>query len=87
MVEGKERKWGECVVCGEAWKGPTVLVGGTPGESGWVGCWGCFWSLGEGEEEKREDEKAGGTEEKKGEEEGGWWKGRVDRERMRRVLL
>lgn len=85
MVEGKERKWGECVVCGGSWKGPTVLVGGTGGESGWVGCWGCFWSL--GEEEKQDEGEKKGEREKKGEGEGGWWKGRVDRERMRRVLL
>lgn len=75
-------RWGFCVVCGEPWKGPTVLAGSNEG-GGWVGCWSCFWDLGEDEDTSAETAPEG----EKTSTKLTWWRGRVDRDRMRRVLL
>lgn len=94
---GTPTEWGRCVVCGDEWQGPTVLAGGREGgEGGWVGCWSCFWALGEDDDEGEtgpgEDGARGEKQAQEGEGVGvsdrrSWWKGRVDRDRMRRVLL
>lgn len=77
-------QWGLCVICGEPWKGPTVLAGSREG-GGWVGCWSCFWDL--GEEVEGDSPATLASETPIPAAKRSWWREHVNRDRMRRVLL
>jgi hypothetical protein len=51
--KGQRRKWDDCPICGECWRGRSPCVNGRIG--GMVYCWGCAWDwVGKQEDEKGE---------------------------------